>query len=914
MKVDKQKIIRETLNRLLFSGEENNLYLADLEYLLTEKPENEESYMFVMCFMRAHKDEIFQYINKSDLTFEKFKTLILGYIDNNPRYKKLTDNFMADFSILNKPKPQKNDEPAITEKKEIKNNGLFYFKSGNNNNTISDLKPAKIEALEVKLSQKVDEKTLKVDGVENKPPNLRNDNVLDIPLDNAVLNNKSILGSLVSLVSMGSIVVEAAQPKKEFANKPLIDKIFKNTNKQNKPQDVGNYIINPLDVKTREETQRNIDSLIPPDGDLVKFYKENLSNMDIFGKFGFFSDGKMIAQLNTEYRLKFMSLYIKLFPLFTHDQKAQMGKKIEQHIFHNFFDTDSLIRIRTSLLFIRKSPRPQFPKDTVSTIINKSIRGVEYTQLGEFTKCNTEEDVRELYLLHILNKAYKIFPEIYEKKIVFYLYIMLMKNPIFLSQDDLLNDLFIVKNFYCDTAFSLFEIRKKQIVYKGISFSKMNYELTFNDLFTEAENTLARSVLNTIDRFYDIEHMYLDLISDNNYKFSMEIVELVYRKSKAKGNIVPSLIKLEEQLYNNYLNLNEGFKSNFGTLSYKDLYKNQYQFYRRINDYCKIIGEKIKATVKLYPYGSITQFLGSKTSDLDLYVEITGLNNVIDNTLSLTFFHTFEKNIHKLKSISDVQFVMTARLVTLSFTYSGCKVDLNYYGIPGVLNSTLLRCYAVCDPRFMILAYNLKDYLKQKGHSNTTTKKVFLNSFSWMMILVTFLQDIVTPPVLPKILRECDFKDVKLEKNKRKPKTYGYKSKYDMNDLYETDMDMYLLNDNFFTRYMDIYKKQIKVRNEMSCAELYTKFIEFMAFFFKHDSVYIDTTVERFLNKSENKRFNDNGKFNFGHFNDAGQKNCFVLRDPFDHTYNPARIAEEHRGKLFEGLRDYYFQLIGAPN
>jgi hypothetical protein len=912
MKYDKAKSIRETLQRLIFNSTENNKYLDDLEYLLREKTNNEELYVFVMCFLRFHKNEIFQFIGKSDEVFEKFKRLIFGYVDKNPRYKKLTDDFQKDFELLNQSRKPRLREVVTTEKIEIKmNENLFYIKGASSNIQSKPAEVKKIKQTAEKQNYEQSNNEL-VKELENFSQGI---NLQEELKDNQVIN------VLNSFISIGSIIVEDVDveiPKKPVIKQPIeINKIFQPKNPLvQKAQEVGKYIMNNQDdFKSREENQRNIDSLIPADGDLYNYYKENLTNNDLYGKFGFFTEGKSISNLDPEYRLKFISFYLKFFPLFTYDQKVQIVRKIEHNIFiHSFFDTDFKIRIRTSIMNYRDKQRLGFPKDIISNIIKNTIKGAEYFKYEDYMKCNSEEDVRELYLVHILNKVYKVIPDIDVAKIAFYLYIMLMKNPIFLSDDSLLYDLYIVKTFYSDMKFTLFErSNKNQITYKGINFSKIQ-KLIFNELFTEDENKLAQQVLNSVQKFYRVDSAYLDLINENNIRFTLDIVELIYYKNKAKGKIIPNLLKLEEQLYKNYLQLNKGFTSNFDHLSFINLYKGQYRAYRYINDYCQKVARKISASVRLYPYGSISQFLGSKTSDLDLYIEISNLNNEISNMQSVSFFKAFKDNMGKIPEVKDISDILiTARLVTLSFSFGGYKIDLNYYGIPGVLNSALLRCYSVCDPRFIILAYNLKDMLKQKQLNNTSDKKVYLNSFSWMMILVTFLQDVISPPVLPKLLKESDFIDFKLEKNKRKTKSYGYKTRYDIHDLYETDLDYYTLSDTFFNRYIEIYNKQIIVKNEMSCAELYTKFIEYIGFFFKQDSVYIDCKAERFLSKSENKKFNSNGKFNFEYFNEK-QKKCLILRDPFDHTYNPAGISDDKKAKLFSELRYFYYQLIGAVN
>ena len=54
--------------------------------------------------------------------------------------------------------------------------------------------------------------------------------------------------------------------------------------------------------------------------------------------------------------------------------------------------------------------------------------------------------------------------------------------------------------------------------------------------------------------------------------------------------------------------------------------------------------------------------------------------------------------------------------------------------------------------RSPILVICVKHIIKKLNIKNEGYNKFYLNSFCWVMLLITFLQDLIKPAVLPKIL------------------------------------------------------------------------------------------------------------------------------------------------------------------
>ena len=78
------------------------------------------------------------------------------------------------------------------------------------------------------------------------------------------------------------------------------------------------------------------------------------------------------------------------------------------------------------------------------------------------------------------------------------------------------------------------------------------------------------------------------------------------------------------------------------------------------------------------------------------------------------------------------------------------KIDLNFTNVNGALNSSLLKTYTLFDQRFSILSIYFKKIIKDLKISNDgNNNQGRINNFSWTLILLTFLQDVLDPPIFP---------------------------------------------------------------------------------------------------------------------------------------------------------------------
>ena len=202
---------------------------------------------------------------------------------------------------------------------------------------------------------------------------------------------------------------------------------------------------------------------------------------------------------------------------------------------------------------------------------------------------------------------------------------------------------------------------------------------------------------------------------------------------------------------------------------------------------------------------------------------------------------------------------------------------------------------------------------------------------------MSFLQDIIKPPILPKILSDKDnsIKTVQIQygNNKNRNKFLGSfveSIKYENTFLPDSLFDAKALN--------EIYKKQInnnekKPLDNLSCAEILLNFLEFIIYYFKNDSVYVNCSIENegyesmyyILNnndpdKNEKKKIDErfqeyfkNKYFKCKKYNEEKiTKDGFILiRDPIDPHYNPGQtLRNGDYIKFIDNLKMGYLKLL----
>ena len=338
---------------------------------------------------------------------------------------------------------------------------------------------------------------------------------------------------------------------------------------------------------------------------------------------------------------------------------------------------------------------------------------------------------------------------------------------------------------------------------------------------------------------------------------------------------------------------------------------------------------------KLCPYGSITQFLGSKKSDIDIYLYINSDNNDEKSRILIQLYESIKKILGYYP-----KFIVSKRLCVINFIYGKKKTefDISIMGFCPYLHSILFRTFSLIDSRFSLLAIALKKFAEIMKIKSKPNKIEFLNSFSWMILLITFLQDIIKPQILPKLLSDKDNSNgsKKIPYGNNRGKSYDYNFAF-KNFIKNTKEEYTQIPDFFFVKDKSLYnhykeKKEKVGENKLSCAEIFLSFLEFIIYYFKYDSVYVNFSIENegyesiknILNFSEknelnkkDERFCDYFKYQYCRYKSFNENNSktrdgmILIRDPFDPHYNPAQsLIKSQLNTFIERLKFGYFCLI----
>ena len=633
----------------------------------------------------------------------------------------------------------------------------------------------------------------------------------------------------------------------------------------------------------------------------------------------------------------------------------------------------------------------KYLKQTILIPNNSKVIDFSANKINYFSKnfCknllleNTNEDkhiIFSIYTFLIITRCLrksskenekKFFDELLEKEYIisFKLHFILKHQEFYKAiSDDFINiyhGLNFINVFYTEIFLENNEnnrIMKDEQINKYI-FGKNKFILSFDKnssfeikaLFSKIDNEIYEEVMEKINHFFYInEYDYNDVndliyYSTNNLinkdsNFILNLVEHVCEKNRYIYNnfnkYKDNLINLEYEIFNYGKNiLSKKKNSKIEKYSINEAQKNVFD--SLLNKINEKINPKYKNKFELFPYGSITQFLGGNSSDIDIYLHIKN-DKIKEDREKINLIYALEKTIENIIKYSP-KVVISKRLCLISFKYVTHKdskktdFDISLMGFCPYIHSTLLRAYSLMDPRFSLLAITLKRFLAIIKLKNYENKQDFLNSFSWMILLITFLQDIIKPQILPKILSDENnyISNIPIPyakyNEKNIVKTYEFFIK---NVKEENTLVPFCLNDNNLLK--KIYQKKIqnKEKNNLSCAEIFLYFLEFIIYYFKCDSVYANCSVENEAYESMYYIMNNNNltknkideRFR-GYFkgkyckaknlkNNKITKDGFILiRDPFDPYYNPAHTLRNGNYKIFlETLKNGYSSLLQNGN
>ncbi|KAK5815018.1 hypothetical protein F5H01DRAFT_344784 [Linnemannia elongata] len=148
--------------------------------------------------------------------------------------------------------------------------------------------------------------------------------------------------------------------------------------------------------------------------------------------------------------------------------------------------------------------------------------------------------------------------------------------------------------------------------------------------------------------------------------------------------------------------------------------------------------------VEVCLFGSFESGLSTLTSDADFTV--------------YNFVSSGGRIIHGLAKIlraagyGPITTIATARVPIISFVEHNIRCDMSINQPMGVFNSQLIHAYQRIDSRFLGLSFGLR--LLAERHGILGGNRGYLSSYALTMMLIVFLQDVTTPPILPRLQQQ----------------------------------------------------------------------------------------------------------------------------------------------------------------
>ena len=654
----------------------------------------------------------------------------------------------------------------------------------------------------------------------------------------------------------------------------IFEQIYnKNKNKKYIPYKKNNYSFEELLEKDISKMKKIFNKFF------IEGTKDSVIN-DLNTVFNIFSNFKFESFKDKNILNDIISKLCHFYPLFNKHQREKIKEK-----YLNYFINNNNSKIG-NIIFPSEDNKISFPKFPIDES--------ELVNILQVYKQSNESIFILFYFLifteNFLNKENKA-------KIIYFLITILKSFR--LEEDNLLKDFYYLKKFK-DTS-------KLEII-------NDNNVINLKDIFSGEYITMYNKVLNNILSEFYIIPKKLKIVEPENLTFIFGLIKLYYINEKIdKKQLKENLKKLEGQIYETFKKANAIKNKTFDIIKINREIKHIfYEIQKKLNNIPSLSSFNYKLI--LYPFGSLTQGLGNKNSDLDTYLEIKKDNK--KKPCDESNIPKLLEDIYNYLKLLDpkITYYITKRLCLFSFTYKELKIDINYYGICSVLGSHLLLKYSLIDARFPILAIFLKEILNKYNIKNDETNKTYLNSFSWMCILLCFLQDIIDPPILPKLL---DYnKNIKEITIKIGGKIKGV-NKENFNDVINSEKIESFYSIDFKKIDEFINNKQFISENKMTVSEIFLMFCKFIGFYFHYQTICANCSFEfqgfvpkKFL--QENMLKGDIKGKNF--FKKVMLKDNFeniYIREPFDHTYNPAKeVSNENMNFIIKQFKEIYFKII----
>ncbi|SOV22879.1 conserved Plasmodium protein, unknown function [Plasmodium sp. DRC-Itaito] len=354
-------------------------------------------------------------------------------------------------------------------------------------------------------------------------------------------------------------------------------------------------------------------------------------------------------------------------------------------------------------------------------------------------------------------------------------------------------------------------------------FDKMNETSNNNEYLKREVNINNKSLIdnnlckeNRMDKIYNKSDniIYENINSDhsNNIYYEKNIYDTYHSDTNNKcnnnnnnnnnediQNYLKSMIKENQKNYccntNNIKSLND------------ELSKLEYSLKPSINDinnmkiFLNFLQNEINKHYKnsyVTPFGSVINGFWMRNSDIDICIQIPILLNRKDQITFLKkiclLLNNFNNGIIEQRfsaKVPIIHFYCNNR--EKSFELS-CDISVN--NILAVINSKLIQKYVAIDKRLQTMGIVLKYWSKIRNINDRS--KGFLSSFSLILMIIHFLQNVAEPKILPSL------QDISIKRNEKPFYIMGVDCKYCQDDLVIRD-ELKRLNNNIHNNlYVDI--------------------------------------------------------------------------------------------------------------
>ena len=708
---------------------------------------------------------------------------------------------------------------------------------------------------------------------------------------------------------------------------------------------------------------------------ILELYKNNTNKIDVlFGKLS----NIRLQYLEKEQVDKLIEIGISIFYILTEKQKLRI-KEYYSHLIieedireilyldsKNFFrDADKkkynekikyVIECLSELLVDNSDKNDDDDREKKINRNNISIILLELYK--EFLIYNNKEksyvnsnidNIKEKFYFYLIIN-FMTYEDVFEDGTIFYkfLYVKYLYEGKFDFIGLIKNKEEIKKDI---TIYSKEDLENRQILEENLKNDDLNEydneedDSTPNMLFINLKKIIPEEyfnlyleVIQSISNFYIIPFPINILVNSSNINFTCHIIDMIlfykrYTNSTGWFNKYKNhLKKLERSIFQKYKESTSDYVDKEGDnklIGYKinQTMKNAYD--SLVNYLISRLPKNKNYKIEFIPFGSVTQFLSGKNGDIDLFLNIESEKK--DPVDFKTFHQKILDNLFGiLKKLYPRMVVhQTNRLCLFTIEYQNIKIDINVYGICSYYGEILLREYSLMDFRFPMLVIYLKYLIGVYNIKNTENEKIYINSFAWTNILLTFLQDILDPPLFPRLLNEKNKRNINITvgggkgrgQSKKLEEEIGCQRQKKFNvvklDRNNNIDDIITLKNQFYGK--DENKKDkwnndnyFTIKNKMPASEILLKFVQFIGYFFNYRYTMVNTSYEYqgFMPKIEKIESKDE-------FVKSVIKKCqdfdneLLIREPFDHTYNPCKsVPPEKLDEIQEKFRKIYINIL----